>query len=213
MATPAARRPLADAICARDVAARNLDDARSAHEKAEQTVWAEAAELRRLQAELDRPDDDNALIAAVQAGDIGLVDRPRLELRASIERLEQSLAGWRRARDAAQAQIEPREAELARAEAAVEELARRALLAEIDVEALLVAAEEAQRALAGQRIQLAFLSSLGGEHAAQIDRFLGTPAFLDELRGASGDYPVTAGMRDALAGLKASASFKIEGMP
>ena len=179
-----ARDALAAAIDDEAVARKNLDDARSAADKARGLVWSSEDRLTALReaAANERPAD--AIVAALAAGqlDVAVLDRPQAESSAKLEGAEQEVSAWRRAREAADTEIAPREEALEKAQRRVKQAVAE-VMRTVDVGALLEAAERTQERLVAERARLlqlrALLPSFSAEQRA-IDSFLARPILAHE---------------------------------
>jgi hypothetical protein len=205
-----AREALAAAIADEATARKNLSDAHAAAEKAESLVWAASARLTALREDAAKASPAGAIIASLAAGntDVLDIDRPQAETRAKIENAEQELAAWRRAREAAEAEIAPRENSLDWASRhlkdAVVEVMRTA-----DVDALLENAERARDALLAERCRLMELCELLPRFSPEwqaVEAFLSHPFLMHESTGGWKDHPAAQTWRAAFDQLHVDAS-------
>jgi hypothetical protein len=150
------REKLRDAIAAQTAAQQSLDEAKTAARHA-QSQWSAANErsgaLSRQIADIEENADDSTddLVASLaKGGDIAVLDKPTSiidELRAQLEASEDESAKWRRAQLVAEQAIEFRRQALDLAERYVDNAARAVVDAELNVDALLEAAEAARQAV------------------------------------------------------------------
>lgn len=196
------REALAAAIAEVEVARNNLDDARSAASKAEEIVWGARARLEALRKEIsDAPRDESFITSLASGADVSVldIDRPEAEAHARIEAAEQELACWRRAREAARAEIAPREDahEWARRRVhdAVSEVVR-----SVDVDSLIASAERARDTLIAERCRLMQIrDSLPhfSDSRTAVEAFLEYPFLAHEAGDTWQDHPIVAPWRQA----------------
>jgi hypothetical protein len=197
----ASREVLAAAIADETTARKNLDDARAAASKAEEHVWAAADRVTALREDAALASPADAIITSLAAGavDVAELDRPQAETRAKIDNAEQELAAWRRAREAAEQEIAPRQNALDWAQRHIKDAVGEVMRA-VDIGALLEAAEKARDVLVAERCRLIQIQSslplFSPEHKA-VESFLSHPFLMHEYTDMWREHPVVAPWRQA----------------
>ena len=199
------REALAAAIDDEAVARKNLDDARSAAEKARGLVWAAEDRLAALREDAAQAQPAGALIASLAAGnaDIAELERPQVETSAKLEGAEQEVSAWRRAREAADNEIAPREKALQKAQRrikdAVEEVMRT-----VDIDAIIARAERARDTLIAERCRLAQICEAlpwFSEERKAVESFLSHPFLAHEAGDGWKDHAAVEPWRAAVDAL------------
>lgn len=203
------REALAAAIAAAETARKNLTDAQAASARAEECVWAASARLTALREDAALASPAGAIISSLAAGntDIATIDRPAAEVSAKIENAESELAAWRRAREAAEAEIAPRENSLDWAKLHLKDAVAE-VMRSVDVDALLENAERARDALLAERCRLMELCELLPRFSPEwraVEQFLGHPFLLHENGDGWKNHPAVAPWREAFDALHVDA--------
>lgn len=193
------RAALAQAIAAHKQAEADLDAASRAEQRAAESLWEARDRLAAIQTQLAEPLDAAACVAAfADGGDVAALTRPAEDLRARAASVEREIDALVAARERLEFVLDESRAAVSASRSAVTTAARNVVMSETPVAVMLDRLQEAQRAVAEQRIALwqvhSLLPSDSPERAA-IEKTLAAPWLASEPNW--NHHPAGAAYRDA----------------
>ncbi len=180
-----ARAQLAAAIDEHRAAQSDVENARTAADRAMDKAIEARREVERLEAELAETDAGAAgrvVATMLSGGDVAELDRPLAELRDKLANARHELESWRNAASLARGLIQTREAECEKTARKLDLAAKRVLTQSLDIPGMVAELAELQTRLCAKRMFMLALRELLSEEARDaILQFTNIPFLSDEM--------------------------------